>query len=264
MTGRTLIHLRDARAIGAGTIALIAVAAGFAACNDSAGPDEETLRGPEVAVGAGFARTEIVVGRNGKPSSIAVVFTRNALNGLPTEPGSEYVLALPSGAPATIFDHIGINWQPQGHPPPMVYTIPHFDVHFYMISLQERGAISPADPEFAAKAVREPPAGGSPAGYSGDPFAVPNMGTHWADRNSHEFHGQTFTNTLIYGFYDGEMIFVEPMMTKAFLESLPDESKTIPVPTAVPTSGDYPTLYRAYYDEAADEFRLELGEFVAR
>jgi hypothetical protein len=31
-----------------------------------------------------------------------------------------------------------INWMPEGHPSPMVYTVPHFDFHFYMIPNAER------------------------------------------------------------------------------------------------------------------------------
>lgn len=32
---------------------------------------------------------------------------------------------------------MGLNWEPSGHPTEGVYTIPHFDFHFYMISEEE-------------------------------------------------------------------------------------------------------------------------------
>jgi hypothetical protein len=246
-------------------ISLLGIVAGLVACDESSGPETRTLRGPDISVGAGLARTEIVMDGDEGIRSIAVVFTRDALNNLPaTLPNTEFIVPLPSDAPATVFNHIGINWQPQGHPPPMVYTHPHFDTHFYMISMQQRDAMTPADPQFAQKAARAPDAGATPAGYVGDPFGIPRMGTHWTDQNSHEFHGQPFTNTLIFGYYDARLIFLEPMMTKAFLESNPDEAKTIALPAQVPVPGAYPTTYRVRYDNAAAEYRVELLDFVKR
>jgi hypothetical protein len=251
------------RFIGATLAIMLAVVTGLVACNESSGPDTRTLRGPEIAVGAGLARTEMVVNRADQIQSIAVVFTRTALDNLPaTLPTTEFIVPLPSDAPRTIFNHIGINWQPQGHPPPMVYTQPHFDAHFYMVSMQQRDAMTPADPQFAQKATRAPAS--VPAGYVGDAFGIPRMGTHWTDQNSHEFHGQAFTHTMVIGYYDARLIFFEPMMTKAFLESRPDVTKAIALPAQVPEPGAYPTAYRVRYDNATSEYRIELFDFVTR
>lgn len=38
-------------------------------------------------------------------------------------------LAFPDVAPAP-FEHATLDWNPEGHPPPGIYTVPHFDVHF--------------------------------------------------------------------------------------------------------------------------------------
>jgi hypothetical protein len=120
-------------------IGLLGLVAGLVACGESSGPETRTLRGPDISVGAGLARTEIVVDGDDGIQSIALVFTRDALNNLPsTLPNTEFIVPLPSDAPVTLFNHVGINWQPQGHPPPMVYTHPHFDAHFYLVSMQER------------------------------------------------------------------------------------------------------------------------------
>ncbi|MCI0436485.1 MAG: DUF5602 domain-containing protein [Gemmatimonadetes bacterium] len=247
-----------------GLLALAGAIAGTLACDDSAGPDTRTLRGAEIAVGAGRARTEIVVDASDRIRTLSVVFTRESLDNLPPAlPNTEFILPLSADAPRTVFDHVAINWAPQGHPPPMVYTHPHFDVHFYLISMQQRDAISPADPDFGLKAVRAPDAAALPAGYVGDQFAIPRMGTHWTDRASHEFHGSLFTSSMIIGFYDARMIFIEPMMTRAFLESRPDESKTIALPAQVPAAGDWPTTWRVRFDNAG-EYRVELTDFVSR
>ena len=47
-----------------------------------------------------------------------------------------------------------------------------------------------------------------------------------------EFIGKPFTVTYIYGFYHGNMTFVEPMITKAFLETHPDFTLPIKQPQA--------------------------------
>jgi hypothetical protein len=256
---------RKAGVAAASVPALAAAVAVLSCSGDSAGPDTRTLRGAEIVVGAGRARTEVVLDRGDQVESLAVVFERGSLTGLPeTLPNTEFIVPLPADAPPTVFNHIGINWQPQGHPPMAVYTQPHFDVHYYLVSMQERDAMTPANPQFGAGAARAPAAGEIPPGYVGDLFAIPRMGTHWTDGNSHEFHGQAFTTTVVYGFYDGEMVFLEPMMTKAFLDALPDQTRELSVPAKYPRSGRYPTSWRVHYDARAGEYRVELGGFVSR
>jgi hypothetical protein len=173
------------------------------------------------------------------------------------------VISIPSDAPATVYDHIGLNWQPEGHPPPRVYTHPHFDVHFYLISRAERDQITPADPEYEAKIAAQPSAEETPPRYAPDPEGVPRMGTHWTNIDSHEFHGSTFTNTMVYGFYDAKMVFIEPMVTRAFLLSRPDDTKTIQVPERYPARGRYPRAYTVRYDATTDNYRVELHTFAS-
>jgi hypothetical protein len=237
-----------------------------AACSDeTAAPANRTFKSPAVVVGGGMARSELVFNGADELESISVVFTEGALTNLPaTLPNTEFIIPLPTGTPTTVFNHLGINWQPNGHPPPVVYTHPHFDVHFYLIPISARDAMTPADPAFAAKATKVPLAEETPARYLADPQGIPRMGTHWTHQDSHEFHGQLFTNTMVYGFYDGKMIFIEPMMTKAFLESRPNETKTMSLPARYPAPGRYPTAHKVSYDDAAKEYRVELIMFVTR
>jgi hypothetical protein len=55
--------------------------------------------------------------------------------------------------------------------------------------------------------------------------AIPRMGTHWPDMRSPELQGmlgnpqgyRPFTTTFIYGSWDGDFIFAEPMITRAFI-----------------------------------------------
>jgi hypothetical protein len=60
------------------------------------------------------------------------------------------------------------------------------------------------------------------------------------------------------------MIFIEPMMTRAFLESKPDQTKPLRVPAKYPKAGRYPTAYRVAFDAAAREYRVEMLDFVSR
>ncbi len=234
------------------------------ACDNSTGPVTRTFRGADVPIGGGTARTEVVASGD-NVTSISAVFTESALTNLPTTlPTTEFVLSMPSGTPVTVVNHIGLNWNPQGHPPPMVYTVPHFDTHFYFIPLAQRQTMTPADPAFAAKAAVVPSADQIAAGYVGDPQGIPLMGTHYTDRNSGEFKGSPFTSTFVYGYWEGKMIFLEPMMTKAFIESNPNETKVIAVPARYPAAGRYPTSYSVTHDVAAKEYRVTISGFVSR
>ncbi len=68
------------------------------------------------------------------------------------------------------------------------------------------------------------------------------MGAHWVDPTSPEFTGAGFSRTFLYGFWDGHMNFLEPMITKAFIESVKElEGQTatfsIPQPQAFEQGG---------------------------
>ena len=145
-----------------------------------------------------------------------------------------------------------------------IYTTPHFDVHFYTITAQQRDAITPADPAFAAKTARQPAADALPPGYALDPAAIPRMGVHSGASSAPEQQGAPFATTFVYGFYDGSMIFLEPMMTRAFLLARPDTTIQIATPARYPRPGAYPTRYAYKYDAVARERRIELREFVQR
>ena len=82
--------------------------------------------------------------------SSAMSDTEAALTNLPTHvpgPGPSAVmltLALPTEAPNTGFDHVMLDWNPAGHEPAHVYTLPHFDFHFYSITPAEVMAMMPS------------------------------------------------------------------------------------------------------------------------
>lgn len=237
----------------------------LAACGDSTGPDPRSFFGNPVQLGGGSARTYITVDRNGTPVELGVALSESALTGLPAGSGEhEYVLRLPSRGNTTPFDHVYMGWNPQGHEPNGIYTVPHFDFHFYTTSVAEREAITPSDPAFNEKAARKPAPEFVPAGYVMIPGAVPQMGAHWVDPTSPELNGHPFTKTFIYGSWNGRMTFMEPMITKAYLESKPDVTEPIKTASRYDPAGMYPSSYTVRYDASSREYRIALSGFVSR
>ena len=128
--------------------------------------------GPAIKVGDGMARSYVVVDskQGGAPLELGVALDAQALDGLPRDMMMYmYILKLPALAPAP-YQFIELDWNPMGHEPPNVYTVPHFDFHFYTMSLAEHNSIVPSDPDFAAKANNVPTGGYVPA------FFVPLAG----------------------------------------------------------------------------------------
>lgn len=226
---------------------------GGTGCQGTFSPLANTFFGDWVAVGNGRAQTFVVLDKDKGPTAYGLRFTPEALQGLPAD-FFEYELEMPAalqqaGIPV---DHVSFDWEPQGHPPPGIYTVPHFDCHFYLIDRKTRDGILPFGPA-ALAAAAAPAASAIPAGYVSPPVpseeVVPRMGVHWVDPTSPEFRGQPFTYTFIYGFNAGQMAFVEPMITKAFFESGQSASVSIPQPTTYPKPGLYPTRYRVRHDD---------------
>lgn len=249
---------------------LITAAVVLAGCSDPTEPPKAgTFFGPAVQIGGGEARTMVTLDRDGNPVSMAVALSEGAVANPPTPPAgmmaADHVLALPAEASESVFDHVSLDFLPHGHPPMGIFNLPHFDVHFYMISVEERNTITPADPAFPEKGARQPAPEFVSQGYIspiGD--VIPRMGRHWIDPTSPEFNGETFTATFIYGSYDGEMNFLEPMVTRAFLETRPSFTRPLKLPARYAVPGHYPTSYSVTYHASANEYRIALGGFVRR
>jgi hypothetical protein len=250
----------------------------LAGCNESTTGNDDTVSlryGAPVSVGNGSARAYVSMAADGVPVEIGIALGDAALEGLPAagaNPGgmpNSYLLPLPAGMPAP-YQVVELDWNPAGHPPVGVYDAPHFDFHFYAISAAERGAILPSDPAFATKAANLPSGGFVPPGYMVLPpppapvEAIPMMGVHWLNVAAPELQPPTspdhkaFSRTFIYGSWDGRFIFVEPMVTRAFLLTRPDETIPIPTPAAWAAPGWYPAAYRVAYDAEHHEYRIAL------
>ncbi|MBL0937556.1 MAG: DUF5602 domain-containing protein [Gemmatimonadaceae bacterium] len=246
--------------------------------------------GAALEVGNGRARAYVVLDEQNanRPLEVGVALDATAMNGLPaptapapgTDPHAhvdtkEYLLTLPAQH-GTPYQFITLDWNASGHEPPGIYDLPHFDFHFYTISPAEREAILPTDPAFAQKAANFPTAAYVPAGYMVLPpppapvNAVPRMGVHWLDVASPELQAPTspnykaFTYTFIHGSWNGQFIFDEPMITRAFLLTQPDLTRPLSQPAQFAKPGYYPTNFRIKYDAEAKEYRIALGGLTKR
>jgi hypothetical protein len=224
--------------------------------------------GSETRMGNGMARTYIVVNDKSTPVELGIELTSGALEGLPeTGMGVNHELSLHQKAQAlTPFDHVDVGWNPNGHPPPGIYSFPHFDFHFYMISREAQMAIPPyttaPDPTFD----NFPPMGYLPADYVPGPGGVPQMGKHWFDVTSHEFTSPgSFDKTFIYGTYDGAVTFYEPMITRAYILGIDaGESVTTNIKQPLhwsPSGTYYPSTYTVSHDEKTGKYSVSLGGF---
>ncbi len=233
------------------------------ACNKD---DEEVIQteftGPKVNIGDGQAWSFIETDEAGTPVAIGVQFEPEALINLPSgsSHADEFVLPLSSEVSVEPYDHITMDWNEHGHPPLMIYDLPHFDFHFYFISGSERDLIGPFDtiqfnrpmaPEYLAPMYLETPGG------------VPRMGAHIIDLMAPEFtETGIFTHTFIYGKYDAKMNFLEPMVTKDFLDGKNHVHQAIRRPQEYQTAGYYPGTYTIDYDEDTKLYTILLTDLV--
>ena len=107
------------------------------------------------------------------------------------------------------------------------------------------------------------PPGFMPPNYMRIPGGVPQMGAHWADVTSPEFHGETFTSTFIYGTYNGNVTFDEPMITLATLQSGNAVHKPISMPMHFsPVDTYYPSRYNIWQDASNSCHYVSLDNMI--
>ncbi|MEO7264953.1 MAG: DUF5602 domain-containing protein [Ferruginibacter sp.] len=233
---------------------------------NSSSQDYNTFYGPQTQMGNGHARSWINISReNNQPLAIGIEFSQGAMNNLPTNPldfaASTFVLTLHQKAKeVTPFDHITLNWEPNGHEPNGIYDVPHFDMHFYKISVTDQMAITGAP-------TAPPAAGYLPVQYVIQGATVPQMGTHWLNPASPELPPTLapFTHTMIYGTNTARVIFIEPMITRAFLLAGTQVNMAIPQPVHFePANTYYPQQYSIWKNADNGRNYVALNNFAWR
>lgn len=232
---------------------------------------------------------------NGKPSEIGLNFNAQTLDNLPMHPstgehcfdmngdgvidahmecalGHDRVLPLPEEVRTlakTPFKYAMVNYNPMGHQPPGIYDAPHFDMHFYMQSNEDRmnirlgpcaEVVNCDDMKTAQKPL---PAGYAPADYVDVGAVMGMMGNHLLDvKHSPEFNGHPFTYTWIWGVYDAKITFFEPMITVAYLKTQPEKNcVSYTMPEKFAEAGYYPTQYCISYNKGQQDYTVSLEKF---
>ncbi len=98
-----------------------------------------------------------------------------------------------------------------------------------------------------------------------DGSCVPQMGVHALDVRSPELQEdpEVFTTTLILGYHNGELTFIEPMVTQEYLINRLEWSWDVPRPNILGRSVLWPGLFEASYDSNLDKYNLEFSNFTA-
>jgi hypothetical protein len=262
--------------------------------------DPATVYSEARRLGDGFAQVYAELDGEGAPQVIGVSFDQGMLQGLPEMPNTwsrcfdkngngridahgecngdyELRFALPQELAkrgTTPFSWVGVNFNPMGHPPPAppVWAVPHVDFHFYAMAEDAVAQIRPGscseliDCDDFKRAQIPVPAGYVHADHIDVGAAVPDMGNHLIDSKTPELvvQGRVFTHTFIFGAYDGQITFYEPMITLAYLETRPDLCVPIKQPQAWKTEGYYPTRYCIRHVADDDRYTVSLEDFVRR
>ncbi len=217
-----------------------------------------TFYSSTVPLGAGVARAWITVSKNGDPVAVGVNLSEKALLNLPGHM-QNHVLMLPTNKGNNFYTHVLLDWNPAGHEPPGIYDTPHFDFHFYIIPNEDRLEIPFLADDFMDTT---PEAEYIPESYIQLPGIVPAMGAHWANFNSPELNGGTFTQTFLWGSYDGEFIFWEPMITLDYLLTNPDVTFPIPQPDKYKRDGWYPASYKIKYSPVPGTYTIAITDLI--
>jgi len=224
----------------------------------SASEISNVFKGPNVAIGNGHARSWIRINHLDKPLEIGIELTASAFSSLPDH--INLVLPLHHKAQeVTPFEHIYLGYNEEGHPPAGVFTVPHFDAHFYMTTNQERLAIPEVTPATLPLFTLAPPPGYmAPSYFQAGP--EPQMGQHWIPPPPTFL---PFSRVMIYGTFNGKLTFIEPMVTVAHM-LMGGSTNNYLQPAKVAEAGNYPTKYNVYKNPQNGNYNITLSNFVAR
>ncbi len=181
-----------------------------------------------------------------------------------------------AGEPGS-FAYAEIDWNTEGLPrgPNGSFASPHFDFHFYMLPRtdveKQMACVStngrtcdPLKTDYETTKLFENLPDGSfiPPSYRADPgSAIPAMGLHLLDTDfDYTLENVNHYPTLIYGTFDGKVVFAEASVTLFTLQDAvnsPNHQISFPFrqPKAFATDIDWPTEYMIQYLPETGGFR---------
>ncbi|NIP19169.1 MAG: hypothetical protein GWM87_14155 [Xanthomonadales bacterium] len=158
---------------------------------------------------------------------------------------------------ATGVDHLGVNWEVYGHPPTTFMT-PHFDFHFYTWTGAEIEAIDCSNltkPETLPAGYILPDIGIPEMQMTLVGLCVPEMGMHGVLESEYQ-NTEFFDGSMIIGYYEQEIIFIEPMVAKAHLMKRQDFALDMPKLEGRGDGIATPSDFEATYDADQDAYHL--------
>jgi hypothetical protein len=242
---------------------LLLAAATIIGCKKSSSSSTtSTYTGTPVALGSGTMNTFIQTDASGKPTSVGFTINEAALSAMPST-DSMFMLMLPgmSGGmnmnmmPAP-FDHIELDWSANGDTGTVIFNHPHLDCHFFMISSTSQMGIMMGMDTFSVGSDY------MPANCMGDSVDESGMGMHVWDTLAPEYHGSAFTHSYMYGFYHGNMDFVEIMCAKTFLDTKTNYTGDMSQPSAFKSHGYYPMKYTVSYDAGTKTYTYSINNLM--
>jgi hypothetical protein len=221
----------------------------------------KTYYGESRPMGGDSIRSWIKTDLNGNPSSIGVSFSQSAFAKLAGDDDTTFMMMLPMMASggmmnmmAAPFDHIEVDWSKNGDAM-APFNVAHFDMHCFAIdTMTQMGIMMGHDHMTMTMDTMY-----LPHGYELMMDAEAMMGVHAMDTTDHD---TPFNHTCMYGFTQGNLAFVEPMVAKTYLDSKVNFSADIKQPTKFKKSGWYPTKYYIRYDGTAKEYSISIDNFV--
>jgi len=161
----------------------------------------------------------------------------------------------------TFFNHVEMQSNEHGHESPpgsngAVYSVPHFDFHFYSIPEEEVLAIGAQTVPPPPTPVYELPAGYLPAGPS-----IAEMGRHSSPASI--LSVEKLSTVMIAGYLpDGSrMHFLEPMISQEKLLSQEDFTLDVPMLTTFGGEMQYPTTFEATFQ--GNSWSFVFSDFVS-
>jgi hypothetical protein len=232
-------------------------------CSQSSSPvtpasKAATYYGESKPMGDDSIRSWIKTDLNGNPSSIGVTFPQSAFAKIESDQDTMFMMMLPmlSGSMlAAPFDHIEVNWSKKGDPKPP-YNVSYFDAHFFTVDEAAQSAVMAG----VDNQTMMMDSNYLPSGYKLDDMAEAMMGVHAIDTTDMD---NPFNHTAMYGFYHGDLYFIEPMFSKTYLDSKTTFSADIRQPKKFKRGGWYPTKYTEKYDGTTKTYSISIDNFVS-
>ena len=240
----------------------------LSACAWNSTSDPALLQGESQTMNGANISTWAKVGADGQVTQAGLTMPLASIeNGSSTGAHSMMQLNFPEAVQQTTFlNHIGLDWNPQGHPPAQRYGNPHFDMHFHGITKAAANAIdcsdlSQIDPANVPQGWLPP----VPPGETAADHCVPTMGFHSVPETEFVGPGQwqpgLFDKVMIVGSYKQQFIFLEPMVTRDLLLKKQNFTLPVPMPRNLGRTTRYPTKFEAVWDNAKNAYQFILSDF---